>query len=234
MPSWVRPPAVEGAGPAGAETGALVLWTPPYAPSQLGECCLRALYEAIPVPKQGPAWQRWLTRHPLQYELPAGVTADLPALLEAADAPRVERVAVRLSNVMDEATAGDVTLAVAWEWACCSPPYLGERDPHFHQQDARTERRVRDAFGTLVSATQAESAQIDVSARRVYYVPTPTGWSALEVPYGFPARMPRIVAYSGPVLRRWGSTPAAAILATRWVLDVAGVWEASARTKGYL
>jgi len=118
------------------------------------ECRLRALYEAIPVPKQGPAWNRWLTRHPVQYELPAGVTSDLPDLLEAADAPWVERVAVRLSNMMDEATAGDAPPVVAWEWACCSPPYLGERDPRVHHQDARTERRVRDASGILVSATQ--------------------------------------------------------------------------------
>jgi len=230
----MRPPAVEEAGPAGAETGALVQWTPSHAPSQLGECRLRALYEAIPLPKQGPAWQRWLTRHPVQYELPAGVTADLPALLEAADAPWVERVAVRLSNLMDEATAGDVTPVIAWEWACCSPPYLGKRDPHFHQQDARTERRVRDASDILVSATQVESTQIHVSARRDYYVPTPTWWSALQVPYGFLARMPRIVAYFGTVLRRGESTPATAILATQWVLEVAGVWYASARTKGYL
>jgi len=66
-----------------------------------------------------------------------------------------------------------------------------------------------------------------------YYVPTPTWWSALEVPYGFPARMPRIVAYFGTVLRRGESTPATAILATQWVLEVAGVWYASGRTKGY-
>jgi len=170
----------------------------------------------------------------VQYELPAGVTADIPALLEAADALWVERVAVRLSNVMDEATAGDVPIVVAWEWACCSPPYLGERDPHFHHQDARTERRVRDASDILVSATQVESTQIHVSARRDYYVPTPTWWSAMEVLYGFPARMPRIVAYFGTALRPGDSTPAAAILATQWVLEVAGVWYASAWTRGYL
>jgi len=69
------------------------------------------------------------------------VTADLPAFLEAADAPWVERVEVHLSNVMDEATAGDVPPVVVWEWACCLPPYLGKREPHFHHLDARTERR---------------------------------------------------------------------------------------------
>jgi len=232
VPRRVRPPEVEEAGPAEAESQALVQWTPPHAASQLGECRLRALYEAIPVPKQGPAWQRWLTRHPVQYELPAGVTADLPALLEAADAPWVERVAVRLSNVMDEATSGDVPPVVAWEWACCSPPYLGERSPHFHHQNARTERRVRDASGILVSDTQVESTQIHVSARRDYYVPTPTSWSALEGPYGFPAKMPRLVAYFGTALRLAECTPAATILATQWVLEV--VWYASARNKGYL
>jgi len=162
------------------------------------------------------------------------VTADLPALLEAADAPWVKRVAVRLSNVMDEATAGDVIPFVAWGWACCSPPYLEERDPHFHQQDARTKRRVRDASCILLSGTQIESTQIHVSARRDYYVPTPTWRSALEEPFGFRARMPRIVAYFGTVLRRGESTPVAAILATQWVLEVAEVWYASARTKEYL
>ena len=223
VPRRVRPPAVEEAGPAGAELGALVQWTPPHAPSQSGECRQRALYEAIPVSKQGPDWKRWLTRHPVQYELPAGVTADLPALLEAEDAPWVERVAARPSNVMDGATEDDVPPVVALEWACCFLPYSGESDPHFHHQDARTERRVRETSGILVSASQVESTQIHVSARRDYYVPTPTWWSAMEVPYGFPARMPRVVAYFGTTLRRGESTPAAAILETQWVLEVAGM-----------
>jgi len=56
----------------------------------------------------------------------------------------------------------------------------------------------------------------------------------MEVPFGFPARMPRISAYFGTALRRGESTPAAAILATQWVLEVVGVWYASARTEGYL
>ena len=145
------------------------------------------------------------------------MTADLLAILEAADAPWVERVALRLSHVMDAATADDIGPVVAWEWPCCSPPYLGERDPHFHHQDARSESRVREASGILVSAAQVESTEIHVSARRNYYVPTPTWWSAMEVPYGFPARMPRVVAYFGTAPRRGESTPAAAILATQWV-----------------
>jgi len=66
VPRRVRPPAVEEAGPAGMELGARVRWRPPGAPIQLEECRLRALYEAIPVPKQGPEWQRWLMLHPEQ------------------------------------------------------------------------------------------------------------------------------------------------------------------------
>ena len=54
------------------------------------------------------------------------------------------------------------------------------------------------------------------------------------MPFWLPARMPRIVAYFGTTLRREESTPAAAILATQWVLEVAAVWYASARTEGYL
>ena len=44
----------------------MVQWTPPSAPSQLGKCRLRTLCSVIPLPKQGPAWQRWLTRHRVQ------------------------------------------------------------------------------------------------------------------------------------------------------------------------
>jgi len=198
----VRPPEVEEAGPVGAEPWALFQWTPPHASIQLGECRLRALYEAIPVPKQGPAWQRWVMRQPVQYEIPAGVRTDLPVVLEAADAPRVERVASRLSNVMDGATADDTPPVVAWELTWCSPPDLGKREPHFHNQDARTERRVREASGILVSAAQVESTQIHVSARRDYYLPTPSWWSVLEVSHGFPARVPRVVAYFRTALRR--------------------------------
>jgi len=53
VPRRVRPPEVDEAGPAEAEMGAFVQWIPPHAPSQSGESRLRALYEAIPVPKQG-------------------------------------------------------------------------------------------------------------------------------------------------------------------------------------
>jgi len=48
------------------ESGALFRWRPPQAPIQLEECHLRALYEAIPVPKQGPEWQLLLMLHPEQ------------------------------------------------------------------------------------------------------------------------------------------------------------------------
>jgi len=144
-PRRVGHPTVEEAGPAEAESGALVQWTPPHAPIQLEECLLRALYEAIPVPKQVPAWQRWLKRHLVQYELPAGVTADLPALLETADALWVGSVALRMSDGMDGATAECIPPVFAWEWACRSRPHFGERDPHFQHQDSRTERRVRQA-----------------------------------------------------------------------------------------
>ena len=146
----------------------------------------------------------------------------------------MEHAAARLSNLMDGTTAEDVPPVVAWEWACSSPPYLGERDPHFHHQDTCTERRMRGASGILVRVSQVESTHVHASERRAYYVPTPTWWSAVEVPFGLPARMPRIVAYFGTALCQGESTQAADILATQWVLEVAGVWYASARTKGYL
>jgi len=150
VPRRGRLPVLEEAGRSGR--GPLVQWTPRAASSQIGEFRLLTLYFAIPLPKEGPAWQHWAARHPVQYELPARVATDLADLQEAGDAPWVESVAVRLSNVMDKATADDVSPVVAWEWACCSPPYLGEGDPLFHHQVARTERRVRKASGILVRA----------------------------------------------------------------------------------
>jgi len=56
VPRRGRLPAVGEARRAGP--GALVPWTPPAADSHMGECSLRTLYSAIPLPKQGPAWQR--------------------------------------------------------------------------------------------------------------------------------------------------------------------------------
>jgi len=79
-----------------------------------------------------------------------------------------------------------------------------------------------------------ESSQVHASTRRANYVPTPSWWSAMEVPFRFPARMPRIVAYFGTALRQGESTSAATILATQWVLEVVGMWYASACTTGYL
>ena len=234
VPRLPRPMVGGGAAPSGGAGAPLVPWHPRLAPTLLGACALKACYEAIAIPKQGPAWQRWLQRHPAHCELPAGVTADLPALLEAGDASVVTRVAALLESTMDEATVEDVTPVVSWDWACLSPPYLGEKDPHVHHHDVRAERRVREASGILVSASQVESTQIHAPNRQDYYVPTPTWWPEVDKPHGFPARMPRIVAYFGTVLRRGETTPAAAILATQWVVEVAGVWYASVRTKGYL
>ena len=146
----------------------------------------------------------------------------------------MERAAARLCNVINGITADDVPPVVAWRCTCSSPLYLGQGDPHFHLKDARTEHRVQEASGILVRASQVESTQAHALARRAYYVPTPSWWSAMEVLFGFLARMPRIVAYFGTALRRGNSTPAAAILATQWVLEVAGVWNASARLEAIL
>ena len=85
-----------------------------------------------------------------------------------------------------------------------------------------------------MSAAQVESTQIDVSARGEHYVPMPSWWSVLEVSQGFSATFTRVVAYFGMALRREESIPAAAILATQWMLEEAKVWYDSALTKGYL
>ena len=137
-------------------------------------------------------------------------------------------MASRPANMMDGATADHIPPVFAWVWACCSPPYFVKRDPHYHNQDARTESSVRDESRILVSAAHVERTQIHVSARRGYNVPTPSWWSVVEVPHKFTARMPRVVAYFCTALRREESTPATTILDIQWVREVEGVWSASA------
>jgi len=84
VPRRGRLPVGKKAGPAGLR--AFFQWTPPRAPSQVRECRLQTLYSAIPLPKHGMPWHRWLTRDPMQNELLARVETDFPALLEAGDA----------------------------------------------------------------------------------------------------------------------------------------------------
>ena len=134
----------------------------------------------------------------------------------------------------DRATAVDIPPVVAWAWACFSAPYFGERASDFNHQDARTERLVREASGILVRPAQLERSQIHSSARRADHVPTSTSWSSMNVRFGFPARIPRIVARFGTALRRGESVSAAASLATQWVQEVARVRYAFAWTTEYL
>jgi len=79
-----------------------------------------------------------------------------------------------------------------------------------------------------------ESSQVHALERRAYCVPTPFWWSTLEVLFGLSVRLLRILAYFATALPRGEFTPAAAILATQWVLEEARVLYALARTKGYL
>lgn len=56
VPRRERLSVVEKAEPP--RLGVLVLWTPPPALRQFGKCRLRTLHSVIPLPSQGPAWQR--------------------------------------------------------------------------------------------------------------------------------------------------------------------------------
>jgi len=228
VPCRVRLSVVEEMSPAGAEPGALVPWTPSHAPSRLGECRLRALYAAILVPKQGPAWQRWLKRHPVQYQRLSGVATDLPALLEAGDTPwsTQPRACPTLWTELPPTTF--------------RPSWRGSGRAPLLRPWAR---------GTLTSTTRTLAPSAGCGGRRGSWC----GFLKWRAPMSMPRR-------GGPTMsghrrggRRWrcpsgspqGCPASWPTLAQRCVggsppwrrtssLEVAGVWYASARTKGYL
>jgi len=68
-----------------------------------------------------------------------------------------------------------------------------------------------------------------------YYATLPPWWSEVEVPVGFPACMPRYVAYFATALQPGDHIHRAfSILVTNWVIGVASTWYAVVRNRGRL
>jgi len=111
---------------------------------------------------------------------------------------------------------------------------LAEADPHVNHAAARQEWLARDEHAYLLSAVQVEfTAHRDMRPR--YYAALPPRWSEVEVPFGFPACMPRYVAYFATALQPGDHFHRAfSILATNWMIGVASTWYAVVRNRGRL
>jgi len=111
---------------------------------------------------------------------------------------------------------------------------LATRDPHVNHPAARHEYVWRRDERHLVSVLQLEFPRAR-DHRCGNYVFLPKWWKDVEVPTGFPAMLPRFFAYQSSRMRpNEEGHRLYAILATQWVFEVASVWVASLKSKGYL
>jgi len=108
------PPGMGGGRSRGGGVGGACPVDAPPRPYSVGGVSPAGPVRGHPGAEAGPGVAAVADTSPRAVRKPAGVTTDLPALLEAADAPWVERVASRLSNGMDGATADDMPPVVAW------------------------------------------------------------------------------------------------------------------------
>ena len=210
-------------------------WTPPPHPTGMKVGHLRDVYLAIPDARRLDAWKRWCAQFPTQVEFPLGFKACLPALLEVGDEKGVMTAHRLLAAAPEDKEIDGQSAAVSWAWATLSPPYMAEADPHVNHAAARQEWLARDEHAYLLSAVQVEFTQVHRDMRPRYYATLPPWWSEVEVPVGFPACMPRYVAYFATALQPGDHIHRAfAILATNWVIGVASTWYAVVRNRGRL
>jgi len=210
-------------------------WVPPNHPTSMGEGChLFSICLTFPDSEQVKEWNRRLVRFPRQVVLPAGWLVDLPAILELQDWGRFDPVRRCLAQSTGATELAAVQPVVNWRSCCRAPPYLATGDPHVNHPSARHEYRWRRDERYLVSVFQVEFPRTR-DYQRGKYVVLPKWWQDMEVPMGFPAMLPRFLAYYSSRMRpNEEGHRLFSILATQWVVEVASVWVASRKVKGYL
>lgn len=200
-------------------------WEVPGTPQELPDGDLREAFMAIPAERRVDAWLRRGRRLSTQAPLPGGVECDLPSLLTEEDGPEVAALQAFISSALGEVEVDDTIPVMGREWCVLPPPYLGEGDAHLHHAKVREEFRLRRTTAYLVHAARGKFVQIPPEARGEHFPGTPSWWAEVDVPCGFPARVPQVVAYFGSYLRRNGEGHRVyACLATHWVVEVARVW----------
>ena len=157
-----------------------------------------------------------------------------PAILEREDWGQVDRVRRCLSQSTGATEVAEDQPVVDWRWCFQAQPYLATGDPHVSHPAARHEYVWRRDERHLVSVLQLEFPRARDN-RRGNFVVLPKWWKDVEVPMGFPAMLPRFLAYYSSRMRpNEEGHRLYAILATQWVVEMASVWVASLESKGYL
>ena len=210
-------------------------WAPPKSVGELPDCKLKDVYLIIPEPRRTDVWYRRTRRYPNQVTLPDGVVCDLPALLCLADAPEVQALSTSLAMGSGDVEIDDTHAVVSTEWCALPRPYLGGEDAHAQHGVVREEFRLRGSSGFLIHGSRVEFTHVPLEEREHQYPFLPGWWETVEVPCGFPARIPLLVAYFGSVLRSSSEgNRVFAYLATHWVVVVARGWYSDVVHRGYL
>lgn len=210
------------------------LWQVPKTIGEFPDGHLKEVYRRVPAARRDDVWQRRTRRFPRQVALPAGVMCDLPALLHAADANEVSALAHSLAQAPGELEFDDTTMTVLPEWCFLPRPFVGGADAHEYHGVVRDEHRHRTKTDFLVHSSRVEFPLVPAEERDSFYPRLPDWWESMEVPCGFPARVPLLVAYFGTFLSGAGGHRAFAILATHWVVEVARGWYSDVVHRGYL
>ncbi|GAB0493381.1 hypothetical protein MMPV_004663 [Pyropia vietnamensis] len=190
------------------------LWVQPSTVEELPSGILKRVMLEVPAERRADVMARRARRFPAQVRLPEGVSCDLPALLKLEDGTEVAALAQLLAAGSGDAEVDESYPSVRADWCVLPRPYLGGQDAHIHH---------------------AWFAQVPQDKKTDHFPSVPGWWSEVEVPVGFPARVPLVVAYFGSYLM--GPVEghrAYATLATHWVVEVARAWYSDVIHRGYL
>ncbi|GAB0498239.1 hypothetical protein MMPV_009580 [Pyropia vietnamensis] len=211
------------------------LWVQPSTVEELPSGILKRVMLEVPAERRADVMARRARRFPAQVRLPEGVSCDLPALLKLEDGTEVAALAQLLAAGSGDAEVDESYPSVRADWCVLPRPYLGGQDAHIHHAWVREEHRIRVSSGYLVHGARGEFAQVSQDKKTDHFPSVPGWWSEVEVPVGFPARVPLVVAYFGSYLM--GPVEghrAYATLATHWVVEVARAWYSDVIHRGYL
>lgn len=171
----------------------------------------------------GRVWDRLREKYPRRVGFPAGFRTDQFAFLDDEEVEDVQRAKAMVDRGGTIPGPGDLP-TFTWDTVATRPPYLHEADPHTHHFDVRMEKDFRRG-PYLVTSAQLEFPQQSAASKEQYYPKKPEWRPQVEVPYGFPALLPRLLDHFGSVMLTAGPDHLVwAMLATQWLLEVMSTW----------
>eukprot|EP00170_Pyropia_yezoensis_P003698 contig_15531_g3709 len=130
-------------------------------------------------------------KFPRRVGFPPDFKTDQFAFLEDEEVEDVQRVKNFFTRGGTAEGPGDVP-TFKWDVVATCPPFLRTSDPRVQHFDVRMEMDIRRG-PYLVTSAQLEFAQQALANKELLYPKNPEWWPQIEVPYGIPAQLPRLV-----------------------------------------